>query len=92
MRLTVGSLVLYEADPLRAALRGERLVGVVLEDLGPGMGASGKQFKVGGQLGRGQMRLLELGCACTGQGMEASMGRACRSHVHVANVVDTGEP
>lgn len=46
MRLTVGSQVLYEADPLRAALRGERLAGVVLDDLGPSVGASGKQFKV----------------------------------------------
>ena len=46
MCLTVGSLVLYEADPLCASLRGDRLVGVVLEDLGPQLNATDKQYKV----------------------------------------------
>ena len=38
--------MLYEADAVRAAQREERLLGVILEDLGPGVGASGKQYKV----------------------------------------------
>jgi len=56
LRLTVGSIVLYEADAVRAAQREERLLGVILEDLGPGVGASGKQYKVGGWRRRGISR------------------------------------
>jgi hypothetical protein len=33
-RLTVGSLVVYEADAVRAMARGERLAGIIIEDLG----------------------------------------------------------
>ncbi|KAJ9518968.1 hypothetical protein QJQ45_026184 [Haematococcus lacustris] len=46
LRLTVGSLVLYEADPDRAVLRGERLVGLVLDDCGSKAAEGGKQYKV----------------------------------------------
>ncbi|KAL6765622.1 hypothetical protein V8C86DRAFT_503623 [Haematococcus lacustris] len=45
LRLTVGSLVLYEADPDRAVLRGERLVGLVLDDCGSKAVEGGKQYK-----------------------------------------------
>jgi hypothetical protein len=53
LRITVGSLVVYEADPVKAEERGARLVGVVLEDKGPPTSnltetATYKQFKARG--------------------------------------------
>lgn len=51
MRITVGSLVVYEANMVKSEQRGARLVGMVLEDMGPASvnstdTAANKQFKV----------------------------------------------
>eukprot|EP00967_Tisochrysis_lutea_P067725 scaffold88560_cov13-Tisochrysis_lutea.AAC.1 len=71
LRLTVGSIVLYEADAVRAAQREERLLGVILEDLGPGVGASGKQYKLVGLIA------CSVICEDLGPGAGAS-GKQCK--------------